>query len=306
MKMVESVIDLIGDTPIVRLNKVAASVNASVYMKLESFNPGKSVKDRAAANMIRRAEQDGLITPGRSTIIEPTSGNTGIGLAMVCAAKGYKCIITMPDNATKERINVLKAYGAQVYLTPQAERITGAIKKAKELAASIEGSFIPMQFDNPANPDAHRDTTAVEIYEAFDGSLDALVLTAGTGGTVTGVGEELLKKWPQLKIYVVEPAGSPVLAGGKPGPHKIPGTGPGFVPRILNRSIFHEILHIQDEDAQRMARRLAAEEGILVGASAAASAFFAVEVAKKLPPQSKVLSLAPDSGERYLSSDLFG
>lgn len=208
MKMVESVIDLIGDTPIVRLNKVAASVNASVYMKLESFNPGKSVKDRAAANMIRRAEQDGLITPGRSTIIEPTSGNTGIGLAMVCAAKGYKCIITMPDNATKERINVLKAYGAQVYLTPQAERITGAIKKAKELAASIEGSFIPMQFDNPANPDAHRDTTAVEIYEAFDGSLDALVLTAGTGGTVTGVGEELLKKWPQLKIYVVEPAGS--------------------------------------------------------------------------------------------------
>lgn len=157
MKMVESVIDLIGDTPIVRLNKVAASVNASVYMKLESFNPGKSVKDRAAANMIRRAEQDGLITPGRSTIIEPTSGNTGIGLAMVCAAKGYKCIITMPDNATKERINVLKAYGAQVYLTPQAERITGAIKKAKELAASIEGSFIPMQFDNPANPDAHRD-----------------------------------------------------------------------------------------------------------------------------------------------------
>jgi cysteine synthase A len=306
MKMVSSILDLIGETPIVKLNRVVESGAASVYMKLEYFNPGKSVKDRAASNMIARAEEEGIISPDRTTIIEPTSGNTGIGLAMVCAAKGYTCIITMPENATKERVNVLKAYGAKVYLTPQSESMTGAIKKAKELSASIKDSYIPMQFDNPANADAHRQTTAVEIYDAFEGKLDALVLTAGTGGTVTGVGEELLKRIPDLKIHVVEPAGSPVLAGGKPGPHKIPGTGPGFVPSILNRQSFHEILHIMDEDAQQMARRLAAEEGILVGASAAASAFFAAEISKLLPPESNVLCLAPDSGERYLSSDLFG
>lgn len=306
MKMVSSIVDLIGDTPIVRLNRVAEAAAASVYMKLEYFNPGKSVKDRAASNMIARAEAEGNIAPGRTTIIEPTSGNTGIGLAMVCAAKGYPCVITMPENATKERVNVLRAYGAKVYLTPQPKGMTGAIEKARELAAEIADSYIPMQFDNQANSDAHRNTTAVEIYEAFEGKLDALVLTAGTGGTVTGVGEELIKKIPDLKIYVVEPAGSPVLAGGKPGPHKIPGTGPGFIPTILNRKIFHDILHIKDDDAQEMARRLASEEGILVGASAAASAFFAVDVAKILPPEANVLCLAPDSGERYLSTDLFG
>ncbi|WP_274364587.1 cysteine synthase A [Paenibacillus thermotolerans] len=305
MKMVASIVDLIGNTPIVKLNRVADASGASVYMKLEYFNPGKSVKDRAAYNMIDRAEKEGKIVPGRSTIIEPTSGNTGIGLAMVCAAKGYPCIITMPENATKERVNVLKAYGATVHLTPATQGMRGAIGKAKELAESVPDSFIPMQFDNPANSDAHRQTTAVEIYEAFEGKLDALVLTAGTGGTVTGVGEELKKKIPGLKIYVVEPAGSPVLAGGKPGPHKIPGTGPGFVPSILNRESFDEILHIQDDDAQTMARRLGREEGILVGASSAASAFFAVEIAKKLPPSARVLCIAPDNGERYLSSDLF-
>jgi len=305
-KIVSSVIELIGDTPIVRLRRVAADAPASVYMKLEYFNPGKSVKDRAAANMIRVAEAEGRIAPGRTTVIEPTSGNTGIGLAMVCAAKGYRCIITMPDNATKERVNVLKAYGAEVHLTPAAERMTGAIDKANALAETVPDPFIPMQFENAANPDAHRETTAVEIYEAFEGKLDALVLTAGTGGTVTGVGEELRRRIPGIRIYVIEPAGSPVLAGGAPGPHKIPGTGPGFVPAILNRSAFDRILHIRDEDAQRMARRLAKEEGILVGASAAASAYYAVETAKELPPGASVLSLAPDSGERYLSSDLFG
>jgi len=304
-KMVASVMDLIGQTPIVRLNRVAADVPASVYMKLESFNPGKSVKDRAAANMIRAAEAEGRIRPGRTTVIEPTSGNTGIGLAMVCAAKGYRCIITMPDNATKERILVMRAYGAEVHLTPASQRMTGAIEKAHALAATVADPFIPMQFDNPANPDAHRDTTAVEIYDAFEGRLDALVVTAGTGGTVTGVGEELKKRIPGIRIYVIEPAGSPVLAGGAPGPHKIPGTGPGFVPNILNRAAFDEILHIEDADAQRMARRLAREEGILVGASAAASAFYAVQVARGLPAAARVLSLAPDSGERYLSSDLF-
>lgn len=304
-KAVSSITDLIGDTPIVRLRRVAAAEGASVFMKLEYFNPGKSVKDRAAYNMIVQAERDGKIAPGRSTIIEPTSGNTGIGLAMVSAARGYPCLITMPENATKERVMVMRAYGAQVYLTPAAEGMRGAIAKAEELAASIEGSFIPMQFENPANADAHRDTTAVEIYDAFEGKLDALVMTAGTGGTITGTGEELKKKLPNLRIYVVEPAGSPVLAGGKPGKHKIPGTGPGFIPAILNTSIYDEILHIEDDDAQTMGRKLAAAEGILVGASAAAAAYFAVEVAKKLPPSANVLCIAPDSGERYLSTDLY-
>jgi cysteine synthase len=304
-RMVSSIIDLIGDTPIVKLNKVVAEKSASVFIKLEYFNPGKSVKDRAANNMILRAEQEGLIAPDRSTIIEPTSGNTGIGLAMVSAAKGYRCIITMPENATKERVSVMRAYGAEVYLTPSTKGMKGAIEKAEQIASEIPDSFIPMQFENPANSDAHRNTTAVEIYDAFDGKLDALVLTAGTGGTVTGVGEELKKRIPGLKIYVVEPAGSPVLSGGKPGPHKIPGTGPGFIPKILNIQAFDEILRIEDEAAQRMARRLGREEGILLGASSAASAYFAVEIAKSLPTEANVLSIAPDYGERYLSTDLF-
>jgi cysteine synthase A len=305
MKVVNSVLDLVGRTPIVRLNQVSDPQGAQVYMKLESFNPGGSVKDRAAMNMILTAEREGKIQPGQSTIIEPTSGNTGIGLAMICAAKGYPCIITMPDNATEERVKLLKAYGAKVYLTPAKLRMQGAIDEAMRLASTIPGSFIPMQFENPANPDAHRGTTAVEIYEALDGRLDAFVLTAGTGGTVTGTGEELKKKLPNLKIYVVEPAGSPVLSGGQPGPHKIPGTGPGFIPQILNRNIYDEILLIQDEDAQWMARRLAAEEGILVGASGAASAFHAVNIAKSMSKDQVVLCIAPDTGERYLSSDLF-
>ncbi|EMR06189.1 Cysteine synthase [Bhargavaea cecembensis DSE10] len=305
MKIVESILDLIGNTPAVRLNKIPDPDGANVYIKLESFNPGGSVKDRAALNMVEQAEAEGKLIPGKSTVIEPTSGNTGIGLAMVCAAKGYRCIMTMPDNATAERVKILKAYGAEVYSTPAAERMNGAIAKAEELAADIPDAFIPMQFENPANADAHRGTTAVEILEAFDGKLDAFVLTAGTGGTVTGTGEELKKQIPDLKIYVVEPKGSPVLSGGEPGPHKIPGTGPGFVPAILNRDVYDEILLIEDEDAQVMARRLAAEEGIFVGASAAASAHFAVQVAKKLPKGANVLCLAPDTGERYLSSDLF-
>jgi cysteine synthase A len=305
MKLYNSILDLIGNTPIVKLNRLPDPHGADLYMKLESFNPGGSVKDRAAFEMIRRAEQEGKIAPGRSTIIEPTSGNTGIGLAMVCAARGYRCIITMPDNATVERVKILKAYGAEVHLTPAEKRMQGAIDEANRLAAQIPDSFIPMQFENPANPDAHRHSTAREIFEAFGGKLDAFVLTAGTGGTVTGTGEELKKQIPHLRIYVVEPYGSPVLSGGKPGPHKIPGTGPGFVPKILNRNIYDDIFLIKDEDAQMMARRLAAEEGILVGASAAASAYYAVEVARQLPKGARVLCMAPDSGERYLSSDLF-
>jgi cysteine synthase len=305
MKLYNSILDLIGKTPIVKLNHIPDPNGADVYIKLESFNPGGSVKDRAAMSMIERAEAEGKITPGKSTIIEPTSGNTGIGIAMVCAAKGYRCIITMPDNATVERVKILKAYGAEVYLTPAELRMQGAIDEANRLASDIPDSFIPMQFENAANPDAHRGTTAVEIMEAFNGELDAFVLTAGTGGTVTGTGEELKKQIPDLKIYVVEPYGSPVLSGGEPGPHKIPGTGPGFIPIILNRDIYDEILLIKDEDAQTMARRLAAEEGIFVGASGAAAAHYAVEVAKKLPKGARVLCMAPDTGERYLSSDLF-
>ncbi|MCM2982416.1 cysteine synthase A [Niallia sp. FSL W8-0951] len=305
MKLYHSVLELIGNTPTVRLNKIPNTTGAEVFIKLESFNPGGSVKDRAALNMIERAEKEGKLIPGRSTIIEPTSGNTGIGIAMVAAVKGYRCIITMPDNATKERVQILKAYGAEVYLTPGNRRMQGAIDEANRLAIDIADSFIPMQFENAANADAHRGTTAVEIFEAFEGKLDALVLTAGTGGTVTGVGEELKKMIPDIKIYVVEPFGSPVLSGGKPGPHKIPGTGPGFIPKILNRDIFDEVLLIKDHDAEVMARRLAAEEGIFVGASGASSAHFAVQIASELPSTAKVLCIAPDTGERYLSSDLF-
>lgn len=300
-----SIVELIGNTPIVHINKLAHSEGADVYVKLESFNPGGSVKDRAAYNMIARAEQEGKIIPGKTVVIEPTSGNTGIGLAMVCAQRGYRLMITMPDNATKERIMLMEAYGAEVYLTPAAERMTGSINKANEILATVEHGFIPMQFENTANPDAHRHTTAVEIYDAFDGQLDALVLTAGTGGTVTGVGEELKQRIPHLKVYVVEPAGSPVLSGGEPGPHKIVGTGPGFIPSILNQQIYDDILLVEDEPAQQMARDLAAQEGILLGTSGAASVYWGIRVAKELPKGARVLSLAPDTGERYLSSDLY-
>lgn len=305
MKLYSTILDLIGKTPIVQLNRLPDPNGANVFMKLESFNPGGSVKDRAAFNMIEEAEKEGKLIPGKSTIIEPTSGNTGIGLCMVSAVKGYRCIVTMPDNATKERIKIMKAYGAEVVLTPSSQRMQGAIDEADRIAKKTPNSFIPMQFENKANADAHRETTAVEIMEAFDGKLDAFVLTAGTGGTVTGTGEELKKQISHLKIYVVEPKGSPVLSGGKPGPHKIPGTGPGFIPSILNQEIYDEILHVDDDDAQNMARSLAAKEGIFVGASSAASAFSAIQVAKTLPPSANVLCIAPDTGERYLSSELF-
>ncbi|OIK15586.1 cysteine synthase A [Bacillus sp. MUM 116] len=305
MKIHHSILELIGNTPIVKLNHLPDKSGASVYIKLESFNPGGSVKDRAAFNMIKVAEEEGKIIPGKTVIIEPTSGNTGIGLAMVCAAKKYRCIITMPNNATEERIKILKAYGAEVHLTPSEQGMRGAIEEAYRLAEEIPDQFIPMQFENNANSDAHRETTAIEIYEAFQGKLDAFICTAGTGGTVTGTGEVLKEKIPNLKIYVVEPAGSPVLSGGRPGPHKIPGTGPGFIPEILNQSIYDKILLIEDQDAQNIARRLAAEEGIFVGASGAASIYYALEIAKKLPADANVLGLAPDTGERYLSSELF-
>lgn len=304
MKTVQHVTDLIGDTPIVKLNRIVPTEAADVFVKLESFNPSKSVKDRAAYNMIKVAEEAGVLSPG-DTIIEPTSGNTGIGLAMTAASKGYSAILVMPDNMTEERINILKAYGAKIVLTPSDEKMPGAINKAEALQKEIPGSFIPQQFQNEANPDIHRHTTALEIFEQMEGKLDAFVATAGTGGTITGTGEVLKEKIPQLYITVVEPEGSPVLSGGKPGKHKLVGTSPGFVPDILNTQIYNEIMQIKDKDAIDMFQKIAREEGIFVGPSSAAAVFAAIEVAKKLGRDKRVLCMAPDSGERYLSMNLF-
>lgn len=303
-KIVNSVTELIGDTPAVRVNRLVDEGDAELYVKLEYFNPSGSVKDRAAFNLIAQAEKDGLIRPG-ATIIEPTSGNTGIGLAMNAAAKGYKAILIMPDNMTKERINLLKAYGADVVLTPAAERMPGAIKKALELQTQIPNSFIPQQFENKANPDIHRVTTALEIIEQMEGRLDAFVATSGTGGTITGTGEVLREKMPGIGIYVVEPKGSPVLSGGQPGPHKLVGTSPGFVPPILNTDVYDEIVQVADEDALQTTRDLARLEGILVGPSAGAAVWTGLQVARKLGRGKRVLCIAPDTGERYLSMDIF-
>ncbi|MGF9964958.1 cysteine synthase A [Bacillus rhizoplanae] len=304
MKVYHNVTELIGNTPVIRLSRAVPKDAADVYVKLEMFNPSRSVKDRAAYNLIHMAEENGFIRPG-DTIIEPTSGNTGIGLAMNAAAKGYKAILIMPDNMSKERINLLKAYGAEVVLTPAAERMPGAIAKALELQQQIPGSFIPQQFENKANPDIHRITTAVEIYKQMNGELDAFVATAGTGGTITGTGEALREKLPDLYIAVVEPKGSPVLSGGTPGPHKLVGTSPGFIPKNLNTEIYNEIIQIADEDAIETMRKLAKEEGILVGPSSGASVFAAITLAKRLGVGKKVLCIAPDTGERYLSMGLF-
>ncbi|MCZ8519391.1 MULTISPECIES: cysteine synthase A [Paenibacillus] len=303
-RMVSSITELIGDTPAVRINRLLGGEAAELYVKLEYFNPSGSVKDRAAYNLIAEAEKDGRLLPG-ATIIEPTSGNTGIGLAMNAAAKGYKAILIMPDNMTKERINLLKAYGAEVVLTPAAERMPGAIRKAQELQAAIPHSFIPQQFENPANPDIHRVTTALEILEQMEGRLDAFVASSGTGGTITGTGEVLRGKLPDLGIYVVEPKGSPVLSGGQPGPHKLVGTSPGFVPAILNTEVYDVIVQVADEDALRTTRDLARLEGILVGPSAGATVWTGMQVALKLGPGKRVLCIAPDTGERYLSMDIF-
>ncbi|MEC2160469.1 cysteine synthase A [Virgibacillus halodenitrificans] len=304
MKVVDNISELIGETPLVKLNKIIPEDAAEVYVKLEMFNPSKSVKDRAAYNMIKVAEEKGLLKPG-ATIIEPTSGNTGIGLAMNAAAKGYNAIMIMPDNSTEERRNILRAYGAEVVLTPSKEKMPGAIKKALELQKEIPGSFIPQQFENTANPDIHRTTTAVEIYEQTEGNLDAFVCTAGTGGTVTGTGEALKEKLPGLHIAVVEPKGSPVLSGGKPGSHKLVGTSPGFIPEILNTSVYDEIIQISDEEAITMFRKVVQTEGIFVGPSAAAAIYAAINIAKKLGKGKRVVCIAPDTGERYLSMDLF-
>ncbi|GBF74781.1 cysteine synthase A [Paenibacillus sp. 598K] len=304
MRVAHNITELIGDTPVIRLNRLAGPDQAEVLVKLERFNPSGSVKDRAAFALIEDAERRGLIEPG-AVIIEPTSGNTGIGLAMNAAAKGYRLILVMPDNMTQERIRLLQAYGAEVELSPAAERMPGAIRVALELQRDNPGSYIPNQFENNANPDIHRVTTAQEILAQTEGRLDAFVATAGTGGTVTGTGETLRASIPGLHIAVVEPQGSPVLSGGQPGPHKLVGTSPGFVPAILNTSVYDEIVQVSDDDALSTMRALARLEGLLLGPSSGAAVWTALRLAERLGAGKRVLCIAPDTGERYLSMDIF-
>lgn len=306
-KIVQSVTELIGDTPLVRLNRLVPAGSAEVYVKLEYQNPGASVKDRIAISMIEVAEQEGRIKPG-DTIIEPTSGNTGIGLALVAAAKGYKAILVMPETMSIERRNLLRAYGAELVLTPGSEGMNGAVRKAEELAQENPSYFLPQQFKNQANVKIHRETTGPEIVEAInslDGKLDAFVAGIGTGGTITGAGEVLKKNFDGIKIYAVEPAASPLLSGGKPGPHKIQGIGANFVPDILDREIYDGVITIENEDAFEYARRAAKEEGILCGISSGAAIYAALQVAKELGEGKRVIAVVPSNGERYLSTPLF-
>ncbi len=299
-KVVDNALGLIGGTPLVRLNRIPGQDAARVYVKLESANPGGSVKDRIGLAMIEKAERDGKLKPG-GTIVEPTSGNTGIGLAVVAAVKGYHLILTMPESMTIERRRLLARYGAELVLTPAPDGMTGAIRGAAEILNEHPDYFMPQQFENPANPEVHRLTTAQEIWEATGGRIDAFVAGVGTGGTVTGVGEVLKEKAPGVYIAAVEPFKSPVLAGGQRGPHGIQGIGAGFVPAVLNRAVLDEIIAVTDEDAYAMAIRMAREEGLLVGVSSGANVHAAVGVAKKLGPGKVVVTVAPDTGERYLS-----
>jgi len=295
-----SILDLIGNTPLVKLNKIVTGDMADIYAKLESFNPGGSVKDRICLAMIEDAESNGLLDAD-SVIIEPTSGNTGIGLAMVCAVKGYRCILTMPESMSLERIFILKAYGAEVILTPANEGMSGAIKRAEIIAAKTHNSFMPHQFNNPANPNIHRRTTAREIIAATNGEFDAFVSGVGTGGTITGVGEVLKEEYPHIKVIAVEPTASAVLSGKKAGTHKIQGIGAGFVPAVLNREIIDEIIMVQDDQAFATAKRLSTEEGLFSGISAGAAVFGALQVADRLKKGKCVIVLLPDTGERYFS-----
>ncbi|MBS4534254.1 cysteine synthase A [Clostridium sp. D2Q-14] len=305
MKVVNNISNLVGETPMVKLNKLVDNNSAEVYVKLEYFNPGSSVKDRIALNMIEEAEEKGKLKDG-SIIIEPTSGNTGIGLAMIGAAKGYKVILVMPDTMSMERRNLLKAYGAELILTPGAQGMNGAINKAKELADNNDNYFMPQQFENLSNPDIHRRTTALEILEQMDNNFDVFVAGVGTGGTITGVGEVLKNKMENINITAVEPVSSPVMSGGNPGPHKIQGIGAGFIPEVLKMDIVDDIIKVQDEDAIKTMRELASKEGILVGISSGAAINVAIEKAKKIGRGKRIVVIAPDNGERYLSTGFFG
>ncbi len=300
----KEITELIGGTPMVRLNRLSAEGQATIQAKVESFNPGGSVKDRICLNMINEAERQGRLKPG-STIVEPTSGNTGIGLALVAAVRGYKLILVMPESMSMERASLLSSYGAQLVLTAAWEGMKGAIKEAESIVAQNPSYFMPDQFSNPANPAIHRRTTAVEIWEALDGRIDAFVAAVGTGGTITGCGEVFKERNPRVQVIAVEPAGSPVLSGGDPGPHKIQGIGAGFVPKVLNRSILDRVITVTDDEAYQTSKLLAKKEGLLVGISAGANVFAAQKVAQELGVGKNVVTILPDTGERYISIEKY-
>lgn len=305
MRIADNITQLIGNTPLVRLNRITGDAQAQIVAKLEYFNPAHSVKDRIGVAMVEAAERDGVIDSD-TVIIEPTSGNTGIALAMVAAQRGYRLILTMPESMSKERRAILRAFGAELVLTPADQGMNGAIAKAQELAAQQEKAWIPQQFENPANPQIHRVTTAEEIWRDTDGQVDILVAGIGTGGTITGVGEVLKQRKPDLKVVAVEPAGSPVLSGGQKGPHTIQGIGAGFVPSILNTSIYDDVVRVENEDAFETARRLTREEGLFVGISSGAATWAALEVAKRPENAGKlIVVIIPSFGERYLSTALY-
>ncbi|MDH4096885.1 MAG: cysteine synthase A [Nitrospira sp.] len=304
MVLHKDITELIGNTPLVRLNRLSKPGAATIYGKVEFFNPGGSVKDRICLNMINEAERQGKLKPG-GTIVEPTSGNTGIGLALVAAVRGYKLILVMPESMSMERASLLSSYGAQLVLTPAWEGMKGSIKEAESILAQNPSYFMPDQFSNPANPAMHRITTAVEILDALNGKIDAFVAAVGTGGTITGCGEVFKEKNPAVKVVAVEPAGSPVLSGGDPGPHKIQGIGAGFIPKVLNRKILDRVITVTDDEAYQTAKKLSKQEGLLVGISAGANVFAAQKVADELGPGNNVVTILCDTGERYISIEKY-
>ncbi|HSA64347.1 MAG TPA: cysteine synthase A [Nitrospira sp.] len=304
MALHKEITELIGRTPLVRLNRLSKPGGATIYGKVEFFNPGGSVKDRICLNMINEAERQGKLKPG-GTIVEPTSGNTGIGLALIAAVRGYKLILVMPESMSMERASLLSSYGAQLVLTPAWEGMKGSIREAESLLMQNPSYFMPDQFSNPANPAMHKQTTAPEIWEALDGKIDAFVAAVGTGGTITGCGEVFKERNPSIQVIAVEPAGSPVLSGGEPGPHKIQGIGAGFIPQVLNRKILDRVIKVTDDEAYQTAKQLSKMEGLLVGISAGANVFAAQQVAEELGPGKNVVTVLCDTGERYISIEKY-